>query len=84
MEIKGNVLNSSVEDKELVGKDGVRRTSKISHVLMMVGKPGETIEIVNLRGYDVPWALPKGGDVWQSPRIKKYENYDGNVAEVMV
>ena len=91
MKLKGDVLNASIEERELVGKDGTKRNAKISHVLLIVtnvdkdadGKPVKSPEVVNLRAYDADWPLPAiGTKDWETPRVRKYENYDGNVAEV--
>ena len=89
MEIIGDVLNANIEDRELVGKDGTKKPTKVSHVLLICksgdAKSGETMEVVNLRCYNATWPLPAiGAKGWKTPRIKKYENFDGNVAEVMV
>lgn len=84
MTITGNVMNASIEERDLVGKDGVKKHSKISHVLMSVGEVGKAFEVVNLRAYDADFQLPKIGEKWTSPRVRKYENFDGQVAEVMV
>lgn len=85
MVIKGSVINAHVEDRELVGKDGLKRQTKITHVLLMVKKSdGKGSEVVNLRCYDAKFPLPELGKEWETPAIRKYENYDGNVAEVMV
>lgn len=83
MEITGNVLNSSQEVRELVGKDGTKRTAKINHVLLSVSNASGGVEIVNMRAYDATWELPKIGSKWTTPRVRRYENYDGNVADVM-
>lgn len=84
MTITGNVINASIEERDLVGKDGVKKHSKISHVLLMVGDVGKVSEVVNLRAYDADFDLPKVGEKWTTPRVRKYENFDGQVAEVMV
>lgn len=83
MQFKGIVLNSSVEEREMTGKDGSKRNAKIAHVLLDV-KDGETREVVNLRGYDPEWTCPEIGKSWTSPRVKKYENYDGMVGDATV
>lgn len=83
MTLKGKVLNSSKEERDLVGKDGSKRHTVISHVLMQT--QSETgIEIVNVRSYDPEWSLPDIGKDWTTPRIKRYENFDGMIAEVSV
>lgn len=84
MTLVGNVLNSSVETRELVGKDGVKRSSKISHVLVSLEAAGGGVEILNVRAYDATWELPKIGAKWTTPRIKRYECFDGQVADVTV
>lgn len=86
MQIKGKVINSSSESREMVDKNsGVKRVSLINHVLLMsdAGKDG-SVEVYNIRSFDSSWALPKVGDSWTTPPIKKYENYGGSVAEVLV
>lgn len=84
MVIKGQVLNASLEERDLTSKDGTKRRSKISHVLLNVPMPGGTIEIVNLRAYDADWALPQIGKEWTTPRVRRYECFDGQVADVSV
>lgn len=83
MVIKGKVLIVNQEDKELVSKEGIRRQSKLSHVVLSAvidGKP----EIVNVRCYDAAFPLPEMGKEWTTPRIRKYECPDGNVSDVSV
>ena len=84
MILTGSVLNSSVESRDLVGKDGVKRTSKISHVLLSITNEGGGVEICNVRSFDATWEMPKVGVKWTTPRVKRYECYDGMVADVMV
>lgn len=84
MKITGKVMNASVEDRELTGKDGTKRMSRVSHVLLSVGDIGKEFEIVNIRCYDAKWALPEIGKTWTSPSVRRYENFDGQVADVTV
>lgn len=85
MTIKGDVLNASVEDRELKEKDGATRKTKVSHVLLSTVSPAGGVEIVNLRCYDASWELPKiGTKGWETPRVKRYECFDGQVADVSV
>lgn len=83
MIVKGTVLNSSLEQREMTDKNGGKRMSNIAHVLLDC-KNGESREVVNIRCYDPSWTLPEIGKVWESPRIKKYENYDGMVGDATV
>jgi len=61
----------------------VLRRNRISHVLLMCESP-DGVEIANLRSFDAVWELPKIGEKWTTPRVKRYECYDGQVADVMV
>lgn len=82
MTIKGKVLISNQEDKELMSREGVRRNSKVAHVVVHAVIDGVP-EICNVRCYDFGFDLPKVGADWTTPRVRKYES-DGNVAEVTV
>ena len=84
MEIKGTVINALLEEREMTNKEGKKQNAKISHVVLSVPGVKGSVEIVNLRSYDADWSLPKIGVEWTTPRIKKYECYDGMVADVSV
>ena len=84
MVITGDVLNASVEERELTSKDGTKQKAKISHVLLSTKGESNGVEIVNLRSYDAQWTLPEIGKKWTTPRVKKYECFDGQVADVSV
>lgn len=84
MTITGDVLNSSIEERDLTNKDGVKSHAKISHVLMSTKSDGGGVEIVNLRAYDASWSLPEIGKKWTTPRVRRYECFDGQVADVSV
>lgn len=83
MNLEGEVVAAKVEERDLVGKDGVKSHSKISHVVLSVKKP-DGVEILNVRAYDATWELPKPGTKWQTPAVRRYECFDGMVAEVSV
>lgn len=84
MNISGDVLNASIEERDLVNKEGVKNHAKISHVLMSIKGDSGGVEIVNLRAYDADWPLPEIGKKWTTPRVKRYECFDGQVADVSV
>lgn len=84
MKIVGQVMNASEEIRELTGKDGSKRQAKVSHVLLSVGDVGKEFEIVNIRCYDAKWPLPAVGKSWTTPSVRRYENFDGQVADVTV
>lgn len=83
MKLKGQVVNANIENRELVGKDGTKRQSVISHILIF-GKNENGTEVYNVRSYDANFPLPPIGKEWETPPVKKYECFDGQVAEVMV
>lgn len=84
MVIKGTVINALVEEREMTNKEGKKERAKISHVVLSCPVDKDRVEIVNLRSYDAEWTLPKVGTVWETPRIRKYECFDGMVADVSV
>lgn len=85
MKVDGIVIASKVEQRELVGKDGVKRNAVITSVVIQSDAKDGTVEILNCRTYEPLGAdVPKRGDKWISPRnVKKYENYNGTIAEVL-
>lgn len=86
MVIKGIVLNALVEEREMTNKEGKKEKAKISHVVLSCKIDNEhaNVEIVNIRSYDAEWTIPKLGTEWTTPRVRKYECYDGMVADVSV
>lgn len=87
MKIKGQVLNGVVEQRELVGKDGNRAMHTFARVLLLVEEEDGGKCAVNVKMFDNPdyldsSKLPAVGKVWVSPRVRKYESYDGQIAEV--
>lgn len=82
MIITGKVQRSLVEERTMTNKEGVKQLSKVSHVVLITD--GDDGEIVNIRAYDAPWSLPDKGTKWTSPRVRRYECFDGMVADVTV
>lgn len=85
MKVEGIVIESQVEQRELVGKDGVKRNAVITSVVLQGEAKDGKREILNCRTYEPLGAdLPKHGDKWVTlRRVKKYENYNGMIAEVL-
>lgn len=69
MVIKGKVLNTTVENREIVDKMGQRRQLKINSVLVMCPD-----EVVNCKTYDERFELPKAGSEFEC-RVRKYETH---------
>lgn len=88
MKITGTVLNCSFEERDLVGKDGIKKSHKIARILVLAEDDGQK-SAVSVRMFDnadfgEASKLPAVGTKWTSPRYKKYECYDGQIAEVMI
>lgn len=82
MQIDIKVLNASTEERDFVNKDGSKRHAVISHVLGEAVCPvSKKPYILNLRSYDPKWALPKQGDKFTTPMIRRLETSDGNIYE---
>lgn len=83
LKLKGKVMNSSEEERELVDKSGMRARHKIGHILLIVSVGGVQY-VANVRAFDISFELPKVGADWETPPVKTYTCYDGQVAEVTV
>lgn len=83
MTLKGTVIDSNIEERDLVGKDGNKKHLVVRRVLLSV-KNGAKVEICNCRAYDTAFELPKPGAEWTTPPVRRYECFDGMVAEVSV
>lgn len=79
MILTGKVIKSFREERDLVGKDGEKKHMVVSRVLLMIED-----ELASCCSYDSDFVLPKVGELhWNSPSVKRYENYKGMVAEVV-
>lgn len=88
MKLSGTVLNCSFEERELVGKDGLKKSHKIGRVLLLAeddgAKSAVSVRLFDSADYSDPTKLPAVGAKWTTPRVKRYECFDGQIAEVMV
>ena len=88
MKLSGTVLNCSFEERELVGKDGLKKSHKIGRVLLLAEDDGSksavSVRLFDSDQYTDSSKLPAVGSKWTTPRVRKYECYDGQIAEVMV
>lgn len=80
MYLIGKVLNQTLENRELTNKEGKKESAKVAHVVLMQ----DDGEIANVRSYNPDWTLPEKGAKWTSPRVRKYECFDGMIADVSV
>lgn len=88
MKITGTVLNTSLERRELVGKDGTKKEHTFARILCLVEEDGSKCAIC-VKTFDHPdymdkSNLPAVGKAWTSPRVRRYECLDGQIAEVNV
>lgn len=89
MQIRGQVLNASLEKREMLNKDGVKAVHNILHILLLEKDKASGASFVhNIRSFDNPAfpaesSLPSIGSDFTTPHIKKYECYNGQVSEVM-
>lgn len=82
MRIEIKVLNTSIEERDFVNKDGSKRHVQISHVLGEYTCPvSKRPVIMNFRSYNATWPLPKIGEKWPTPTIRRLESNDGNIYE---
>lgn len=78
MKLKCTVLQSSLEMRDLVGKDGVKQTNQIAHI---VGHNEEGV--YNIRCYNPTFVLPQPGKPFECV-VRKYECFGGGVADVLI
>lgn len=69
------------EDREMLNKDGV--TKRQAHIvnISLVDADGDMVKVTS---FDPKFKLPKQGEEWALPPIKRYECFDGIVQSVMV
>lgn len=80
MKIEGKVIKAVDEVRDFVNKQGVKESKRIVKIVMMSNDG----EVINAKSYDDTLKeLPKQGSVFTIESIKKYENYQGMVAEVL-
>ena len=79
--IKGKVKKVKDEIREMLGKDG---TTKVKRRIVNIGLADKDGDFVKVTSFDPSFTLPKEGDDWELPPIKRYECYDGMVQNVMI
>lgn len=77
---KGKVLNLKEDDRELLQKDGVTKVTRHIVKLSMMTKDG----MIVLSAFDPKFEVPKIGQDWETPEIRRYENFDSFVGNVLV
>lgn len=83
MKLEGKVLSAVSEEREMLGKDGVKQKRNVSTIVLIAKVPEDGVTpVYTCRTFDEGFSLPKVGVEYVTPRIKKYECYNGVVADV--
>lgn len=78
---KLKVSNITDETRQLLSKDGQTKINRrIVNILIVDADAG----VIKVTAFDPSFPLPKVGDMWTLPTVKKYECFDGLVQNVMV
>ncbi len=79
IKLKAKKVNS--EDREFLGKDGVSKVKRRVVNISAIDKEGDFIKITS---FDPTWPVPKDGEDFELPPVKRYECFDGMVQNIMV
>ena len=79
--VKAKVKKVIEEDREMLDKDGV--TKRQRHIVNIALVDGEG-DLIKLTSFDPKFKLPKVGEEWAIPAIKRLECFDGIVQSIMV
>lgn len=84
MLIKSNkvkVKKVSQEKRQFLNKDGVTKVERTVVNIAFVDDDGDFVKVTS---FDPSWGVPKEGQDWTLPPVKKLECFDGMVQNVMV
>lgn len=79
--LKVKVKKVNEEVREFLGKDGVSKVKRRVVNIASVDKDGDFIKFTS---FDPSWAVPKEGEEWQVPPVRRYECFDGMVQNIML
>lgn len=79
MKVKINAVND--ETRDFLGKDG---TTKIKRRVVNLAFCDDDGQFCTLTAFDPAFDVPKVGDMFQLPRVKKMECFNGMIQELMV
>lgn len=69
------------ESRQFLGKDGVSKVQR--QVVNIVGSDADDDPFV-ITAFDPAFPLPKEGETWLVPAVKKFECFDGFVQKLLV
>ena len=78
--IKGKVKKVVDETREMLGKDGQTKVQRRIVNIALIDKDGDFVKVTS---FDPKFPLPKEGEEWEIPSVKKWECFDGMVQNVM-
>ena len=79
--IKGKVKKVVDETREMLDKDGQTKRQRRIVNIAIIDHDGDFVKVTS---FDPKFELPKEGQEWQVPQIKKFECFDGMVQNVMI
>lgn len=79
--LKLKVKKVNEETREFLAKDG---TSKVSRRVVNIALVDDEGDFVKCTSFDPTWPIPKEGDMWSLPPVRRLECFDGMVQNVML
>lgn len=78
--IKGKVKKVVDELRPMLAKDGVTKVEKRVVNIALIDQEGDFVKVTS---FDPKFPLPKEGEMWEVPTMKRWECFDGMVQNVM-
>lgn len=79
--LKFKVKKASSEVREFLNKDGVTKVKRTVVNIALIDDDGDFVKVTS---FDPSWTVPKEGQEWTLPPVKKLECFDGMIQNVMV
>lgn len=75
-------VSKVVEDtREMLSKDGV---TKVRRRIVNILFPDPSGDVCKVTCFDPTFSLPKPGELWQLPPVKRLECFDGLIQNIMI
>lgn len=75
-------INKVSEDlREMLSKDGVTKVKRRIVNILFADSEGDVCKVT---AFDPAFTLPKKGDLWELPPVKRLECFDGLIQNIMV
>lgn len=79
--LKIKVKKIASENREFLGKDG---TTKVKRLVVNIASVDKDGDFIKLTSFDPTWPLPKEGEEWVVPPVRRFECFDGMIQSIMV